>query len=180
MDGSVKLSAFVGLLVLAFTFVAVGCSDHGPTNLYSSQLTGKNQSGANIQIRKVQEFSLSNTPGVGPDQYVIVIQNIGPGGLIGPITAQVSVQPACGATLESDAAVPVTTSSQTVIFGAAGPAIYSGDRLVGNASDMTGQYQYSVQTQFPAACSTTTDTFNMTMTDSKGDKWTGSFTGTND
>jgi hypothetical protein len=165
------------LAVVAFAVLAAGCSDHGPTNLYSNPLFGVNQSGANMQLWRVQEFSLSTTAGAGPDQYVLEIKNTGQGGVMGPITAQVTMVSTCGATMENYAGTP--TSSQSVIFGTQGQDINPGESLWGNASDMSGPYQYSVQVSFPSACSNTADTFNMTMSDPKGDTWKGNFSGTN-
>ena len=171
------LSALL-LTAAAFAALAAGCSDHGPTNLYSNPLFGQTLSGANMQLWRVQEFSLSSTAGVGPDQYVMEIKNTGQGGVLGPITAQVTMVPACGGTtMENHAGTP--TSSQTVIFGTQGQDINPGETLWGNASDMSGPYQYSVQVYFPSACSNTADTFSVTMSDPKGDTWKGSFSGMN-
>src|ERR1700677_4457493 len=72
------LSALL-LTAAAFAALAAGCSDHGPTNLYSNPLFGQTLSGANMQLWRVQEFSLSSTAGVGPDQYVMEIKNTGQG-----------------------------------------------------------------------------------------------------
>lgn len=188
MNSGAKLKGAVGPLVWLALFVGgivvvlAGCSDHGPTNMYSSTLFGQNQSGGNMQIRGVQPYTLSPSAGgpngIGPDQYVIWIQNTGPGGVMGPITANVTMQSSC-AYIESGATPPVQSASQTVIFGGA-QTIYSGQSLVGNANNMSGPYQYSVQVGFPQSCSTTTDTFTVSMSDPKGDHWTGSFSGTND
>jgi hypothetical protein len=85
--------------------------------------------------------------------------------------------PSCpGTYMESYAGV--STTSQTVVFGSQGQAIYSGDVLTGYATNMSGLYPYSVQVAF-SGCSETADTFSVSMTDSKNDHWTGSFSGTN-
>jgi len=166
------------LAAAAFAAFAAGCSDQGPTNLYSNPLFGQTQGGADMQLWRVQEFSLSTTAGAGPDQYVLEIKNTGSGGVTGPITAQVTMAASCGGTfMENYAGTP--TTSQTVVFGTQGQVVYPGDRLYGNASDMSGPYQYSVQVAFPSSCSNTADTFSMTMSDPKGDTWKGSFSGTN-
>lgn len=175
--GRPMLSALL-LAAAAFAALAAGCSDHGSTNLYSTTLFGVNLSGANMQLWRVQEFSLSSTAGVGPDQYVMEIKNTGSGGVVGPITAQVTMAPACGGTtMENYAGTP--TTSQTVIFGTQGQTINPGETLWGNASDMSGPYQYSVQVSFPSSCSNTADAFSVTMSDPKSDTWKGSFNGTN-
>ncbi|HTB22418.1 MAG TPA: hypothetical protein VK914_06905 [bacterium] len=172
------LAWFSLLLAGAFAFLAAGCSDHGPTNLYSNPLFGQTQSGATMQIWGGWENSLSSTAGVGPDQYLVKIKNLGSGAIIGPVTAHVTMVPACsGTVMQNYAGTP--TASQTVIFGAQNQAIYSGETLVGYASDMSGPYQYSVEVAFPNSCSNTTDTFSVTMTDSKADQWSGTFTGSN-
>jgi hypothetical protein len=177
-----RVGAVVWFALFAFgliAFLAAGCADHGPTNLYSNPLFGQNQSGATLQLWRVQEFSLSTTAGAGPDQYVIEIKNTGPGGVLGPITAQVSLAPACAGTYMESYAGVTQTPTQTVVFGTQGQAIDSNETLWGSASNMSGPYQYSVQTAFPGSCADSTDTFNVTMTDGKGDQWTGSFSGTN-
>jgi hypothetical protein len=166
------------LAVVAFAALVAGCSDHGPGNLYSPALFGVNLSGANMQLWRVQEFSLSSTAGVGPDQYVMEIKNTGSGGVVGPVTAQVTMASSCGGTtMENYAGTP--TASQTVVFGTQGQVINPGETLWGNASDMSGPYQYSVQVYFPPSCSNTADTFSVTMSDPKSDTWKGSFSGTN-
>jgi hypothetical protein len=162
----------------AFAALAAGCADHGPTNLYSNPLFGQSQSGATMQLWRVQEFSLSTTAGAGPDQYVMEIKNTGAGGVVGPITAQVTMAPSCAGTVMENYAQE-TTTSQAVVFGSPGQVVYSGDTLWGNASDMSGPYQYSVQVSFTASCSNSADTFNVTMSDPKGDTWKASFSGTN-
>lgn len=172
-------SRWVGC-VLGFAMLGIlasGCGDQGPTNLYSNPLFGQNQAGANMQIAGINQYPLG-APGVGPDQYVINLFNAGSGGAMGPLTGVVTLQSSCGAYIESYGGV--TETSQTVFFGAPAQAIYPGDTLAGYASNMGGTYQYSLQVAFPASCANQTDTFNLSVTDSKGDRWTGSFTGTND
>ena len=164
-----------GILAL----LAAACADHGPTNIYAPVLFGQKQSGPNLQFSD-QEFTLSATAGtangIGPDQYVIYMKDTGPGGLIGPVTAVVTKQATC-ATIETNGGAPMT--SQTVIFGNAGQTIYPGDVLVGNASNMSGHYQYSVQVGWTLlSCSNTAETFTLTATDASGGSWNSTFSGT--
>jgi len=164
--GALALLAAVILAALA-----AGCGDHGPTNLYSDSLFGQKQSGPSLAVWNVQEYSLSTTAGVGPDQYVVWLKNTGAGGAIGPITGTVTLQTCSG----------VTLANTTATFGSAGQAIYPGDIVLGNATNMSGPYQYTWETgSLPAACSNTAAAFSVTFTDTKGGSWTGTFTGTNE
>ena len=159
--------------------LAAGCGDFGPTNLYSGPLFGQKQAGGGMQVANVSENSLSSTAGAGPDQYVIWIGNAGPGGVMGPITANVTLASSFGAYLTSGTG-GVTLTSQTVDFGGVQTVIYPGDTLAGTAAGAGAAASYSLEVAFPAACSMTADTFNIVMTDAQGDVWRSSFQGKNE
>ncbi|MGH7441166.1 MAG: hypothetical protein ACREKE_00680, partial [bacterium] len=143
----------------ALGLLAAGCADHGPTNVYSKTLFGQTQSGASMKFWS-HEYTLSATAGtpdgVGPDQYVVSMENVGSGGLVGPVTVTVTAGTGCGA-LEAYSAAgtgypasPLPT--QVVTFGYTGQVIYPGDILQGLASTpaLGGPYFYSFQAGFAA------------------------------
>lgn len=170
---------FLGLLAAAFlAVVAVGCSDHGPTGLYSGALFGVNNGSANMVILTnypSYEPSLTVTAGMGGDQYIMFMKNVGQGAAKGPIIATASLQANCSETLSSTA---------TAVFGTPGEVINPGQVLQGYSCTGNGTIvtmAYSWQTSFPAACgvSQTALNFNVSAVDAKGEQWSGiGFVGT--
>jgi hypothetical protein len=153
--------------VLGLGWLAGGCSDNGPTNLYSKALFGVSQPGAQLEVLQVQENNLS--PGV--DGLVVTLKNTGQGGTAGPVRAMLSTS-SC-ATINSYGA-----SAPTALFAAAGQVVDPGDLLRGQAVNQAGagQNSYSYVVNFNlASCSGTAIPFTLTVTDPYGGSWNGSF-----
>jgi hypothetical protein len=164
------LWALAGLLALA-----AGCADRGPTNLYSQPIFGQTQSGANLQVYRVDESALTVSPTAGMDGYVVWLKNVGGGGTVGPITATISLPAGSCATTVTYGAV-----SATAVFGQSGQVINPGDRLEGYASNASGgiqNYQYSCVASFVSSCAGSSVTFNVVAADTRGGSWSSSFAG---
>jgi hypothetical protein len=168
--------AFGLLAAAAFAVLSAGCSDHGPTGLYSGSLFGVNGAGANMEFQIYQSYenSVTVSAGTGGDQYVMFMKNTGQGTANGPIIATATLSPGCGETLSSTA---------TAVFGNPGQVINPGQVLQGyscNASGAVLNSAYSWATSFPVACSATAAAlvFNVAARDAKGQAWNLNFTGT--
>ena len=151
--------------VLVLGWLAAGCSDNGPTNLYSKALFGVSQPGAHLEVVEVDEDLLSP----GSDGLVVFLKNTGQGGTVGPIRAMLATTSTC-ATIDAYGAV-----APTALFAAAGQVVHPGDILRGQAVNQssTVQNQYSYVVAF--SCSGTAEPFTVTATDPYGSSWTSVF-----
>lgn len=154
--------------VLGLAWLAAGCSDNGPTNLYSKTLFGISQPGAQLELQQVRENNLS--PGV--DGLVVTLKNNGQGGTAGPVRAMLSTTNTCATINAYGAAAP------TALFAAAGQVVNPGDLLRGQAVNQAGvgQNTYSYVVNFNmTSCSGTAIPFTLTVTDPYGASWNGNF-----
>jgi hypothetical protein len=154
--------------VLGLGWLAAGCSDNGPTNLYSKALFGVSQPGAHFEVVEVDEEQLSP----GSDGLVVLLKNTGQGGTVGPVRGMLATTNTC-ATLSTYGAV-----APTALFAAAGQVVHPGDILRGQAVNQSGtaQNQYSYVAGFNlASCSGTAIPFTIAVTDPYGSSWNGAF-----
>ncbi|HXC63619.1 MAG TPA: hypothetical protein VNZ67_04635 [bacterium] len=154
-----------GAAVLGLGWLAAGCSDNGPTNLYSKALFGVSQPGAHFEVVEVDEDQLSP----GSDGLVVFLKNTGQGGTVGPVRAMLATTNTCATLSSYGAAAP------TALFAAAGQVVQPGDILRGQAVNQAGaaQNQYSYVAAF--SCTGTAIPFTITVTDPYGSSWNGAF-----
>jgi hypothetical protein len=150
---------------LGLGWFAAGCSDNGPTNLYSKGLFGVSQPGAHLEVVEVDEDLLSP----GSDGLVVFLKNTGQGGTVGPVRAMLSTTNTCATINTYGAAAP------TAIFAAAGQVVNPGDVLRGQAVNQAGatQNQYSYVAAY--SCTGTAIPFTITVTDPYGSSWNSTF-----
>jgi hypothetical protein len=141
------LFAGFGLLLVA------GCSDHGPTNLYSKPLFNQGQDGARMEIDR---WNYNVWESGGSSFYSIALKNTGNGSALGPITGVLS------APLGSCATITLSTAK----FGDSGQIIKPDDIV------------YSQPVSFKAdfsSCANASVTLTVTLSDKQGSTWTESF-----
>jgi hypothetical protein len=159
--------AAAAAMVLGLGWLA-GCSDNGPTNLYSKSLFGVGQPGAHLEVAWVEEDNLSP----GTDGLVVYLKNTGQGGTVGPVKAMLSTTNTC-ATINPYGAV-----APTAMFAVSGQVVNPGEILRGQAVNQAGvvQNHYSYVTSFNmTSCSGTAIPFTVTVTDPDGSSWNSGF-----
>jgi hypothetical protein len=160
--------AGVAALAVAALALSAGCADHGPTNLYSQPLFGVQQSGAHLEVYKVQQYSLTATASSHSVAYVVYLKNTGSGGTAGLVHAALSVT-SCA-----------TVNQVTAVFGSTGHVIQAGDVVRGQAVDSAGNIvdsPFTFETIYDlAGCPGATLDYSVTATDAYNDSWTSGFT----
>jgi len=164
----VMLAAVTAALGLAWL---AGCSDNGPTNLYSKALFGVSQPGAHLVVWAVEEDNL----GPGSDGLVVYLKNTGQGGTVGPVRAMLSTTNTCATINPYGAAAP------TALFAVAGQVVSPGDVLRGQSVNQAGvpQNRYSYVTDFNmGSCSGTAMPLTVSVVDPYGSSWNSVFNAT--